>query len=434
MDHSFRRTVGEHRDAVRALLSALAPALGTETVPLAAAAGRTLAADLRAPHSLPPFDNSQMDGYAVRAAELAAGPGPTLARPIPAGADAPFLVPGTAAPIMTGAMMPRGADAVVPVEATDPPSFPAFVAGAAAYDAGTRVAFPSAVPVGQFVRAAGSDIAAGATALRAGTRLRATHLGLAAALGVAGLGVLRRPRALLLSTGDEVAAPGAPLGPGQIHDANTTLLAVLLADAGWEVRAAGISADSVGAFGDALARELAPGAGSGETGYDLVLTSGGISKGAFEVVRLALSARGVAFGSVGMQPGGPQGAGLLELPGARPTPFLAFPGNPVSSFVSFELLLRPALSDLLGLPPRRVVEARLAEGIGASPAGKLQALRAVFSPGGVGGAGEIRPVGGPASHLLHALASANALILVPAGTTAASAGDTVEALLIGENP
>jgi molybdopterin molybdotransferase len=161
------------------------------------------------------------------------------------------------------------------------------------------------------------------------------------------------------------------------------------------------------------------------------VTSGGISKGAFEVVRQALAGRGVRFGTVAMQPGGPQGAGLLTLQDGRELPLLAFPGNPVSSVVSFEMFLRPALSAHTGLPPRRTVPARLGESILGSPNGKLQLRRALLTEHD-DGACTVVPVGGPASHLVRSLAASNALILVPEDATAVAAGDIVEVLLTGE--
>ncbi|WP_372699984.1 gephyrin-like molybdotransferase Glp [Arthrobacter sp. JSM 101049] len=423
MDSSFRRTVEDHRAAVHRLLAPLADRLGTDRLPLADALGRVLAADLPAPHPLPPFDNSQMDGYAVRTADLAAGAPLPVGPPIPAGAVAPPLPAGTAVPIMTGAMLPAGADAVVPIERADPPRFPAPGTGAA-------VALPAATPAGQFIRAAGSDIAAGSTALAAGTRLGPAQLGLAAALGVGTLAVRRRPRVLVLATGDEVRAPGEPLAPGQIHDANTTLLASLLTEAGAQAIPAGISTDDRQAFAADLAAQLGP---AGAPAVDLVVTSGGISQGAYEVVRQAVARHGVDFGSVAMQPGGPQGLGLLELPGAAPTPLLAFPGNPVSGVVSFEILLRPVLADLTGAPDRHHLRPRLTGTLDPPPPGKLQARRAVVTTGHDGGA-KATAVGGPGSHLVHALATANALLLLPADGPAPQAGEPVDALIYGDLP
>ncbi|GAA1923306.1 molybdopterin molybdotransferase MoeA [Arthrobacter gandavensis] len=406
------RPAAEHREAVRALLSTNLQQR-VQLRPLAEAAGRILAQEMAAPRSLPPFANSQMDGYAVNTAELAAVPeGNTVelkvAAPIPAGAAAPELQPGTAAPIMTGAMLPAGADAVVPIERAEPDTFfaPQDLAGA-------RVALPGGIPQGQFVRAAGSDISAGTRALAKGTRLGPAQLGLLAALGVAAVPVLAPVRVALLSTGDEVVEPGQDLAPGQIHDANTTLLAASLREAGAEVVRSRILADSPEDFLAALRRELR------QERTDLVVTSGGISKGAYEVVRLALAAEGVSFLSVAMQPGGPQGIGTVD-----GVPFLGFPGNPVSALVSFEVFLRPALSALTGLPlPRPAVTAVLDAGTD-SPEGKLQVRRGLFRDG------RVSLVGGPGSHLIHALAESNALVLIPEGTGHLEAGAEVTVWLL----
>jgi len=406
------RPAAEHREAVRALLSTNLQQR-VQLRPLAEAAGRILAQEMAAPRSLPPFANSQMDGYAVNTAELAAVPeGNTVelrvAAPIPAGAAAPELQPGTAAPIMTGAMLPAGADAVVPIERAEPDTFfaPQDLAGA-------RVALPGGIPQGQFVRAAGSDISAGTRALAKGTRLGPAQLGLLAALGVAAVPVLAPVRVALLSTGDEVVEPGQDLAPGQIHDANTTLLAASLREAGAEVVRSRILADSPEDFLAALRRELR------QERTDLVVTSGGISKGAYEVVRLALAAEGVSFLSVAMQPGGPQGIGTVD-----GVPFLGFPGNPVSALVSFEVFLRPALSALTGLPlPRPAVTAVLDAGTD-SPEGKLQVRRGLFRDG------RVSLVGGPGSHLIHALAESNALVLIPEGTGHLEAGAEVTVWLM----
>lgn len=392
------RPVEEHQEAVRALLArSLQPRVQERG--LFGAAGRILAEGISAPRSLPPFANSQMDGYAVHSADLAAAPSGSfvelgITAPIPAGAQAPPLAAGTAAPIMTGAMLPDGADAVVPIERSQPDTFygPEDREGA-------RVRLPAGAPAGQFVRAAGSDIAAGTLALAKGTRLGPAQLGLLAALGIAEVPVLAPVRVALLSTGDEVVEPGQDLAPGQIHDVNTTLLAASLADSGAEVIRTRILADSPEDFRTALRDELAQG------GADLVVTSGGISKGAYEVVRLALAAEGVEFFSVAMQPGGPQGLGTVD-----GVPLLGFPGNPVSALVSFEVFLRPALTELTGLPqPRRTLRAVLADAA-ESPAGKLQVRRGRFEDGSV------ELIGGPGSHLVHALAGSNALVLIPAGT------------------
>ncbi|MGO2003316.1 molybdopterin molybdotransferase MoeA [Arthrobacter rhombi] len=427
MKQPFRRSVDEHHEVVRALLSELPGRLGSQEVPLADARGRILAANLLAPRNLPAFDNSQMDGFAVRRADLLDGSAVEVGAVIAAGDAAGTLPPKTAAPIMTGAMLPSGADAVVPIERADPPEFPAALSQPETPARPLTVRLPTDTPAGQFIRAAGSDIASGATALPAGTRLGPAQLGLAAALGLDRLTVTCRPRVLILSTGDEVRPPGSELAPGQIHDANTTLLLALFAEAGADVAAAGISTDAPEVFVADLAPRLGP---TRDPAFELVVTSGGISKGAFEVVRLALADHGIDFGSVAMQPGGPQGAGLLELPGAAPTALLAFPGNPVSGVVSFELLARPAWEELFGTPPRARLRARLATDLPAPPEGKLQVRRAAVVLDDDGGA-IATPVGGPGSHLVHALASSNALLMLPSGSGATPAGELVETLMYG---
>ncbi|MDK1360361.1 molybdopterin molybdotransferase MoeA [Arthrobacter sp. zg-Y1219] len=421
------RTVEEHQQAVLRLLERPQAPVRTEIRELVRAAGRVLAADVRAPRSLPPFDNSQMDGYAVRAADLAASGaaapassgGATTAlpvtTPIPAGIAAPALPPRAAAPIMTGAMLPAGADAVVPIERAVPAAF-----FSEQELPGATVRLPAEVAAGEYVRAAGSDIRAGAVALTAGTRLGAAQLGLLAALGIPAVEVRAPFRVLLLSTGDEVVEPGRPLAPGQIHDANTTLLAVSLQEAGAEVVRSRIVADSPEVFLSRLRDDLARHA------VDLVLTSGGISKGAYEVVRLALDTDGVQFLSVAMQPGGPQGIGTVD-----GVPFLGFPGNPVSSLVSFEMFLRPALGTLTGRPaPRPQVPALLAEDA-VSPPAKHQVRRGrYFPPAEPGARGRVELIGGAGSHLVHALASSNALVHLPAGVETVPAGAEVAVWLL----
>ncbi|WP_074466468.1 gephyrin-like molybdotransferase Glp [Arthrobacter sp. SW1] len=400
-----RRSVAEHAEAVRSMLAGLPAAKGSERLPLMAALGRALAVDVVAPGHLPPFANSQMDGYAVRSADLPDG-GARLrvAAPIPAGIAPPELLPGTAAPIMTGAMMPRGADAVVPIERAVPDRFPEPGADAV-------VELP-ATPAGSYVRPAGSDIAAGALAFAAGTTLGPGQLGLLAALGITEVDVRRPLQVLLVTTGDEVVEPGTELPPGKIHDANGTLLEAAMLQAGLLVTRSAISSDD-----PAVLRGLLRGRSAGT---ELIVTTGGVSKGAYEVVRQAMAEEPVQFLSVAMQPGGPQGIGTFD-----GVPFLGFPGNPVSCLVSFEMFLRPALSAVLGTPaPRPAPRARLTESL-SSPAGKHQVRRASLLPDG-----RVRLEGGPGSHLVHALASANALVHVPADVTELEAGAEVEVWML----
>lgn len=403
--HHPARSVTDHAAAVRALLAPLSGADRAETLPLADALGRGLVADVRAPVNLPPFANSQMDGYAVRCADLPdAGGELGVMAPVPAGAQAAPLAPGAAAPIMTGAMLPEGADAVVPIERAVPDRFPDNTGPGTVW-------LPTMTP-GTYVRAAGSDIRAGQLALPAGTSLGPAQLGLLAALGIPDVTVHRTVRALLVTTGDEVVEPGQDLPAGKIHDANGTLLAAAMQHAGLQVRRAGIATDNPGALRKLLRTE--------GTDVDLIVTTGGVSKGAYEVVRQAMADQPVDFLHVAMQPGGPQGIGSFE-----GRPFLGFPGNPVSCLVSFEMFLRPVLSALLGAPaPRLPVRARLAQPL-ASPEHKHQVRRGTLQADGTV---ELR--GGESSHLMHALAGSNVLVHVPAGVAALAAGDEVEVWML----
>ncbi|OUE28233.1 molybdopterin molybdotransferase MoeA [Clavibacter michiganensis] len=414
-----RRSVDEHRAAVRDLLAPLAE-LPAEQLPASAEAltadphrhtGRVPARDVTSPIDLPPFRNSQMDGYAVRAADLA---GASAAHPvvlpiadrIPAGVAPAPLAPGTAAPCMTGAPVPPGADAIVPIEAATPDRFVDEEAPDAV------VSFAAPVDPGAFVRAQGSDLAAGSVLVAAGTRLLPADWGVLASAGIAAVAVRRRPVVLLLSTGLELRGPGEDLAPGQVHDANSVALAASLQDAGAEVRALRVASDDAERVRDAL-REAA-------VGVDLLVTTGGVSAGAFEVVRDVLEGGGVEFVSVAVQPGGPQGLGTADLGGAR-IPVVAFPGNPVSALVSFELFLRPVLRRIAGHahPDRPSRELPLAEPLD-SPAGKHQVRR-----GRLDADGRVVAVGGPGSHLLHAYATATHLVHIPAGLDRLEAGDPV---------
>ncbi|OUE31760.1 Molybdopterin molybdenumtransferase [Clavibacter michiganensis] len=414
-----RRTVDEHRAAVRDLLAPLA-GLPAEELDVSADAfvadphrhaGRVLARDVVSPLDLPPFRNSQMDGYAVRAADLADATGERpavlrIAPRIPAGVAPAPLEPGTAAPCMTGAPVPPGADAIVPIEAAIPDRF----VDEDANDA--TVSFLAPVDPGAFVRAQGSDLAAGAVLVAAGMRLLPAHLGVLASAGVARIAVRRRPVVLLLSTGLELRGPGEELAPGQIHDANSAALAASLQAAGADVRALRIASDDADRVRDAL-RDAAH-------DVDLLVTTGGVSAGAYEVVRDVLEGGGVEFVSVAVQPGGPQGLGTADLGGAR-IPVVAFPGNPVSALVSFELFLRPVLRRIAGhpRPDRPSRELPLAEPLD-SPAAKHQVRR-----GRLDADGRVVAVGGPGSHLLHAYATATHLVHIPAGRDRLEAGDPV---------
>ncbi len=348
------RTVDEHQRVVAGLITRKS----SVTLPLTDTLGLVLADDVVAPLSLPGFDNSAMDGYAVMADEIAAATSehPVLlpvAEDIPAGrTDALTLKPGTAHRIMTGAPVPTGATAVVPVEATD--------------GAVDTVSIRASAKGGQHIRRAGEDVTAGTTVLRAGHVLTPASLGLAAALGLGELKVVPRQRVLVMSTGSELVAPGTPLQPGQIYESNAVMLAAAVRDAGAVVVAAPMTGDDVATFRDTLTRHVGD--------ADLIITTGGVSAGAYEVVKDSLGGE-VDFVKVAMQPGMPQGAGSVN-----GTPIITLPGNPVSALVSFEVFIRAPLRIAMGMPnperPRRT--AVLAEEL-TSPRGKRQFRRGVLT-------------------------------------------------------
>ncbi|MCB1264308.1 MAG: molybdopterin molybdotransferase MoeA [Mycobacterium sp.] len=393
------RSVEDHRRVVAELISARAP----HRCGLAEALGLVLAADLAAPLSLPVFDNSAMDGYAVRAEDVATASADSpvelpVAEDIPAGrTDRPTLAAGTAHRIMTGAPLPAGATAVVPVEATD--------------GGMPTVAIRSAARAGQHIRQAGEDVTAGMTVLRAGEIVSPAALGLVAALGVDSLAVIPRQRVLVVSTGSELVPAGTDLAPGQIYESNAVMLAAAAREAGAAVVDVAMCPDDVGRFRALL---------DGRAGQvDLIITSGGVSAGAYEVVKDAFGSTGVEFVKVAMQPGMPQGAGRT----ADGCPIITLPGNPVSALVSFEVFIRPALRAAMGMPgterPRRT--AVLTEAL-TSPRGKRQFRRGVYDPD----TGTVTGYGPAASHHLRWLASANCLLDIPEDVTHVGAGEQVE--------
>ncbi|WP_459952580.1 molybdopterin molybdotransferase MoeA [Mycobacterium avium] len=395
------RSVAEHQRVVTGLIRARPPV----SVPLAQAQGLVLAEDVVAGLALPVFDNSAMDGYAVRAEDIA---GATPERPvvlpvaedIPAGrTDELTLQPGTAHRIMTGAPVPAGATAVVPVEDTD-----------GGVDV---VSIRAPREPGKHIRRAGEDVSPGTTVLRRGQAVTPAVLGLAAALGIAELSVIPRQRVLVISTGSELVAPGAALRPGQIYESNSIMLAGAVRDAGAELVAVATAEDEVAQFSSIIDRYAA--------GTDLIITSGGVSAGAYEVVKDAFGRegdQGVEFVKVAMQPGMPQGVGRVA--GAT---IVTLPGNPVSALVSFEVFIRPALRAAMGLPdperPHR--SAVLAESL-TSPRGKRQFRRAVLDDD----AGTVVSYGPPASHHLRWLASANGLLDIPEDVVEVPEGTTLE--------
>ncbi len=396
------RSVEEHQRIVAGLFSRRTPV----TVPLAETLGLVLADDVTAPLSLPGFDNSAMDGYAVVAEDIS---GASLEQPvllpvaedIPAGrTDQLTLKSGTAHRIMTGAPLPTGATAVIPVESTN-----------AATD---TVEIRASAKPGQHIRRAGEDVTAGTTVLRAGHVVTPAALGLAAALGLRELSVIPRQRVLVMSTGSELVTPGTPLQPGQIYESNGVMLAAALHDAGAEVVATQTTGDDVAVFRDALNRHRGD--------ADLIITTGGVSAGAYEVVKDALGEGQVEFVKVAMQPGMPQGSGVVD-----GTPIITLPGNPVSALVSFEVFLRAPLRSAMGLPhperPRRT--AVLIEDL-TSPRGKRQFRRGVCETDPETGQSTVTSYGPPASHHLRWLASANCLLEIDEDIVELAGGSHVQ--------
>lgn len=428
MPTTAMRTLDEHRAAALAL----AAPLPADVVGLADALGVVLAQDVTTDEPLPRWDNSAMDGYAVRADDVRAASQATpvtlrVVADLPAGSSGtPTVEPGTAARIMTGAPVPPGADTVVPVEDTD--------AGT------TTVQVRASKPVGQHVRRAGEDAVPGDLVVARGTLLGPAHVAAVASVGVAQVAVHRRPRVAVVSTGDELVAPGKPLAHGQIPDSNSWLLAAAVRDAGGEA----VRIGPVGDDPDAL-RDLLHGL---DGGVDAIVTSGGVSVGAFDVVKAALlDEPDVEFLPVAVQPGKPQGLG--RLPGG--TPVFTLPGNPVSSFVSFELFVRPALQRMRGLADvERPTTTAVVDDGWRTPPGRAQVMPVRFvapiradaadAPDAVPSAGS-RPgphpphvvratAGGSGSHLVARLAAAHGLALVPAEIEQVAPGDLVTVLRV----
>jgi molybdenum cofactor synthesis domain-containing protein len=380
------------------------PLLEEKRVGLRESLGLVLAADVVASSDLPPFANSAMDGFAVRAADVVSVPVtlPVVDEVAAGGVATREVTAGTAIKIMTGAPMPAGADAVVKVEDTEPVA-----------DDGVRVL--AAVDVGTAVRPAGGDIAEGTRVLSAGERLGPAHLGVLASLGEAFPLVRRRPVVAIMSTGDEVMPPETKkLGPGKIRDSNRFLLLGLLEEVGAVVVDHGIVPDDPATLARVLnhaAREA-----------DVVVTSGGVSMGEYDVVKAVFAGIGdVEFWRVAMQPAKPIGFGSV---GDRP--FFGLPGNPVSVVVAFEQYLRPGLLHMLGARAlfRPRVMGTLTEEVRTDPAKAVfLRVRAHYGPDGTW---QARLSGGQSSNVLSAQAAANAFAVVPVGVGTLHVGEPVE--------
>lgn len=311
-------------EALALMLGAVRPVADSEVIPTLAANGRVLASAQVSGMNVPGADNTQMDGYAVRAADCASGHASlTVSQRIPAGHVGQPLLPGTAARIFTGAMIPEGADAVVMQEQCEL--------------AGNVVTIRHAPKAGEWIRRAGEDITSGSVVLAAGTRLRSQELGLAASVGLAQLPVKRRLRVAVFFTGDELTMPGEPLAPGAIYNSNRFTLRALLENLGCEITDFGIVPDSLEATRTVLRQSA--------HGHDLIITSGGVSVGEEDHIKPAVEAEGrLNMWQIAVKPGKPLAFG--EVGQAF---FIGLPGNPVSSFITFMLFVRPFVLRLQGV-------------------------------------------------------------------------------------
>lgn len=424
-------TVEEARARVFAAIDGPTP---PEVAYLSEARGRVVASAVRSPIALPPWDNSAMDGYAIRAADVgsATDAAPTrleVIGEVRAGQGPDVTVRrGTAVRIATGAPVPPGADAVVPVEATTPIDAAGAIVGPRGRDAtgslpaGCLVHEP--MPVGGSIRRAGSDLAAGATILEIGTVLTPATIGLAAGVGTDRVEVYRRPIVGILATGDEVRSPGTDLGPAGIPDANGPGLVAMVDAAGGDARVLGIAKDRLDDVKARICAGLMEGA-------DLLIVSGGVSVGPYDVVRAAFEAYGnIDLWRVAVQPGKPFAFGTARAPGAddgrAPTLLFGLPGNPVSTFVTFELFVRPALRRLAGHRDDdlfRPTDRAVLEDPVTKSAGRRAYVRVIVERDEAGtprrdGQGRVgvRLAGGArgqGSHVLSALATADALAVIP---------------------
>ena len=392
---SARTPVDDHAARVLSMLDDLRGRMPV-SLPLEDALGRILTRDVISTVDLPPFRNSQMDGYAVRAIDVVSAPVsmPVIGEVAAAPGAPGVLRPGTAIKVMTGAGLPEGADTVIPVEDTLP--------------AGEHVSIARGRAAGEYVREAGSDLRTGDAVVPAGAVLAPRHLAALAAAGITKVEVAAIVRVAVVSTGSELVAPGGHLGPGQIFDSNGVALAAAVRACGAEVVLEGRVSDDAGELEALLDAAIAMDA-------ELIVTSGGISMGDHEVVRELVGQLDGIIDVLAMQPGGPQ-----ALTSWHDLPVVCFPGNPVSSQLSFEIFVAPTLRELAGLP-ERVVETRILDSAVRSIAGRRQFLRGRRS-----GRDGVTLVGGPSSHLVAALAASDVLIVIPEDVVEVAAGDSVE--------
>ena len=392
-----------YEEALAQILSHTQPLAPIQT-PLVDALGLILSEDLVTYHDLPPFDNSSMDGFAVRAADLQVIPTTLpVSGEIAAGAlNLPTLLPGHALRIMTGAPLPDGADTVVPVEDTE-----ARAGG---------VAFTEQAERGQHIRRQGEEVSSGTIVVTQGARLRPAEIGMAATVGRAQILAYPKPRVAIVSTGDELVEPGAELKRGQIYNSNAYALAAQVEEAGGVVTHrlhARDTPDALRAAFDACA------------GADILITSGGVSVGDFDYVKAVFAERGtVDFWRVAIRPGKPLAFGQWD-----ETLFFGLPGNPVSSMVTFELFVRPTLRKMAGQTAltRPEAQVRLAEDASHTP-GRRSYQRAVVTS--EDGGYVARTTGAQGSGMLRSMVLANALLILPAETAVFPAGTEVSALML----
>ena len=365
-----------------------------------------LAADVVSPEDVPPFANSAVDGYAVTLADMASGEAELIVAGTIAAGDAPepAVTPGHAVRIMTGAPVPVGAEAIVMVEDSR-------------RIGEDHVKLTAKVETNQAIRPAGDDVKKGDTVFRAGDEVNAAVVGMLASMNIDTVTVTRRPTVAVLSTGDELVDDGSELGPGQIRESNKTMLVRLVAEAGCDVVDYGIVRDDEAELEEVLRHAAQH--------CDAIVTSGGVSMGDYDVVKAVLGRiADMHWMQIAIKPAKPFAFGKLN--GA---PIFGLPGNPVSSFVSFELFARPALRKMAGhtQPQRPAINVTVAEAFKRKPDGKEHFARAVVSA--TNGTLTATPVSAQGSHQLAATALANALVILPDGNSVES-GDSVQALLL----
>jgi len=401
-------------EALERILAYFKP-LPSVDVPLLEALGQVLAEPLVAPINIPPLDNSAMDGYALRAADIskAGVESPVELRVIghvPAGTVSQKVVtPGTALRIMTGAPVPDGADTVVAFEDTD--EVERRESGGSMDAVGIRLA---AAP-GENIRPAGEDVENGSTVLDAGIVLRPAELGVAASLGMATVPVIRRPVVAVLATGDELLEPGEPPRPGKIYNSNNFSVAASVAAHGGIADVIGVARDTDSSVEEALVRAL---------DADMVITTAGVSKGDYDFVKDVLARRGeIALWSVRMRPAKPLAFGALDAPDGRRVPHLGLPGNPVSALVAFEQFARPAIRKMMGKPmaQRPTVQAVLDDPISNFDGRRVYARVVVYLEDGQYRA---RLTGNQSSGVLTSMARANGLAICPDDRARIEAGET----------